>query len=429
MDLSKSSQEFERAKEVFPGGVNSPVRAFGSVGGVPPFIASASGSKISDADGNEYIDYVNSWGPAIVGHARAEVVAAVQEQAERGLSFGAPTVQETELGQLIRSALPSMERMRFVSSGTEACMSVLRVARAHTGRSKILKFTGCYHGHADFLLVQAGSGVATLGLPDSPGVPASVASDTLTCPYNSSEDLHKVLAEHGDEIAGIILEPICGNAGMIRATDEFLSVLQEGRSKYGYLLIYDEVMTGFRVAWGGAQILQGVKPDLTALAKVIGGGMPLAAFGGRQDVMDGLAPLGSVYQAGTLSGNPLAVASGHATLSILSKPGVYDQLGKMTKKLTDGMKDVAARHGLPLQTDCEGGMFGFFFRDQPVKNFADASKSDAEIFRAFFHGMLQHGIYLAPSAFEAGFVTLQHTDADIDATLAAADQVMEGLAK
>jgi glutamate-1-semialdehyde 2,1-aminomutase len=422
---STSRKLFAEASKVIPGGVNSPVRAFKSVGGDPLFIAKASGSKLWDVDGNEYIDYVGSWGPAILGHAHPEVLKAVAQAAENGLSFGAPTEQETDLAKYIQLALPSMELIRFVSSGTEACMAALRVARGFTRRSKILKFEGCYHGHGDMLLVKAGSGAATLGTPDSLGVTQGVANDTLTVPFN---DLGGTAALFEmNEIAAVIVEPIVGNSGFIRPREGFLEGLRELCTKHGALLIFDEVMTGFRVAWGGAQALWNITPDLTTLGKVIGGGMPLAAYGGRRDVMSMVAPVGPVYQAGTLSGNPVAVACGLATLKILKSGDSFKKLSSTSRSLTEGLTKIASNYNLNFTADCEGGMFGFFFNADKVYNFSDAKKSDVERFRKFFWGMLDQGVYLAPSAFEAGFVSTAHTEHDITLTLERAESVMKGL--
>lgn len=422
--LSGSVKAAKEAREVIPGGVNSPVRAFKAVGGDPVFFERASGSRIWDVDGNEYIDYVGSWGPAIVGHAHPEVVAAVKEAVDKGFSFGAPTLAETTLVRKVQSFFPSMEKIRLVSSGTEACMSVLRVARAFTKRDKILKFTGCYHGHADMLLVKAGSGALTLGLPDSPGVPQDATRHTLLGQYNDCKGLEQVFAEHPEQIAAVILEPIVGNSGFIRPTSDFLQTLQMLCKKHGTLLVFDEVMTGFRVAPGGAQQLFGVTPDLTTLGKVIGGGMPIGAYGGRKDVMAMVAPEGPVYQAGTLSGNPVAVACGLKTLELLEKPGVFSTLAERTRQLAHGLRDAAKAAGIPVQTEYEGGMFGVFFSDKPVLSLEDAKATNIARFNKFFHAMLQEGIYLAPSAFEASFVSTAHSTKDIEQTLAAAAKVL-----
>ena len=425
MNIDGSIKAAKEALAVIPGGVNSPVRAFRSVGGDPIFFERGKGSRLWDIDGNEYIDYVGSWGPAILGHANKEVVDAVKKSLDSGFSFGAPTLGETTLVRKVQEFFPSMEKIRLVSSGTEACMSVLRVARAFTKRDKILKFTGCYHGHADMLLVKAGSGALTLGLPDSPGVPADATKHTLLGQYNDVDGLKAVFSEHPDQIAAIILEPIVGNAGFIRPSKDFLKAMEALCKKHGTLLIFDEVMTGFRVAPGGAQQLFGMKPDLTTLGKVIGGGMPIGAYGGRRDVMSMVAPEGPVYQAGTLSGNPVAVACGLKTLEILQRKGVFEGLAEKTKMLMDGMVKIAKASNIPLVADFEGGMFGFFFSDKPVTCLEDAKKSDAARFNKFFHEMLKKGIYLAPSAYEAGFVSTEHTESDIKNTLAAAEKIFQ----
>ncbi|MCX6116177.1 MAG: glutamate-1-semialdehyde 2,1-aminomutase [Proteobacteria bacterium] len=424
---SKSKLAFEEASKVIPGGVNSPVRAFRSVDGDPVFISRAKGSRVWDIDGNEYIDYVGSWGPAIVGHAHDEVLSAVFAVARNGITFGAPTELETKLAYSVLNYVPSMDMVRFVSSGTEACMSVLRVARAFTQRSKIIKFEGCYHGHGDMLLVKAGSGAATMGVPDSPGVPSGTASDTLTVAYNDLGAVAAMFEMYPNEIAALIIEPIVGNSGFIRPVPGFLEGLRALCDQFGALLIFDEVMTGFRVGLGGVQKLHGIKPDLTCLGKVIGGGMPLAAYGGRRDVMSKVAPSGPVYQAGTLSGNPVAVTCGLKTLEIVSQPQFFSILTTRTKMLIDGLKDSAQKNGIPFCADSEGGMFGFFFQNGPVKNFADAKKSDVTQFKKFFWGMLNRGVYLAPSAFEAGFVSAAHTEQDIAKTISLAFDVMKGL--
>lgn len=425
MQRQKSRAAMQAARAVFPGGVNSPVRAFGALGGEPVVFERANGAYLYDVDGNQYIDYVGSWGPAIVGHAHPEVLDAVGGAMRNGLSFGAPTEGETSLAHLVQKAFPSMEMMRLVSSGTEACMSVLRVARAFTKRDKIIKFTGCYHGHADFLLVKAGSGALTLGLPDSPGVPADSTKHTLVAPFNDLAAVRELFKANPQQIAAIILEPIVGNAGFIRPDDGFLESLREITAADGALLIFDEVMTGLRVGMGGVQGLKNMKPDLTTLGKVIGGGMPIGAYGGRKDIMSLIAPLGPVYQAGTLSGNPVAVACGRKTLEILGRPDSWPSLTRRTARLAKGLKDLAAKKRIPFMTDCEGGMFGFFFHQGPIRSLEQAKLADTERFKRFFHGMLDRGVYLAPSAFEAGFVSLAHTDADIDKTLAAADATLE----
>lgn len=421
---NKSLEAMARARAVIPGGVNSPVRAFGSVGGDPVFFERGQGAYLYDIDGLRYIDYIGSWGPAIAGHAHPEVLQAISETAANGLSFGAPTEAETVLAETVRRAFPSMEKVRFVSSGTEACMSVLRVARAYTKRDKILKFTGCYHGHADMLLVKAGSGALTLGLPDSPGVPQGATSHTLLATYNDLDAVRSVFAQNPGQIAAVIVEPIVGNAGFIRPVEGFLEGLRQITSEDGALLIFDEVMTGFRVAYGGVQELKGIKADLTTLGKVIGGGLPIGAYGGRKDIMAMVAPEGPVYQAGTLSGNPVAVASGLKTLEIISRPGAFARLSEVTRQLASGLKKVADKHGVPFYSDSEGGMFGFFFHKGPVRSLEEAKLGDGGKFKTFFWGMLDEGIYLAPSAYEAGFVSMAHTPQDIDATIAAADRVL-----
>lgn len=428
MNISGSIKAGAEAAAVIPGGVNSPVRAFRSVGGSPIFFAKGKGSRLWDVDGNEYLDFVGSWGPAIVGHAHPEVVAAVKAAVDLGFSFGAPTIAETTLVKKVQEFFPTMEKIRLVSSGTEACMSVLRVARAFTKRDKILKFTGCYHGHADMLLVKAGSGALTLGLPDSPGVPLDATKHTLLGQYNDCAGLSQVFAEHPQQISAVILEPIVGNSGFIRPTREFLIALQSLCKAHGTLLVFDEVMTGFRVAPGGAQQFYGVKPDLTTLGKVIGGGMPIGAYGGRKDVMAMVAPEGPVYQAGTLSGNPVAVACGLKTLEIIQRPGVFSQLSETTKTLADGLEKLAMAAGIPFRADSEGGMFGFFFSDKPVHCFEDAKQTNTGRFNQFFHGMLEEGVYLAPSAYEAGFVSTEHSAADISQALAAAERVFAKIA-
>lgn len=426
-NTTQSEEIFNTSKQLMPGGVNSPVRAFNSVGGQPVVFDKVQGSHAWDVDGNEYIDYVGTWGPAICGHAHPEVIQALHETLEKGTSFGAPSVQENILAEMVINAVPSIEMVRFVNSGTEACMSALRMMRAYTGRDKIIKFQGNYHGHADMLLVQAGSGVATLGLPDSPGVPKSATSSTLAAPYNDLEAVKKLFEEHGTDIAGIMVEPVVGNSGFIAPDAGFLEGLRELTQEYGALLAFDEVMTGFRIAYGGAQEKFGVTPDVTTLGKIIGGGLPVGAFGARKDIMEMVAPAGSMYQSGTLSGNPLAMTAGIKTLEILQRPGVYEQLDRMTKKLTDGLKDIAQKHGHATHIGQISAMFGLFFTERPVHNFEDANTSDLNKFARYHRGMLERGIYLAPAQFEAAFMSLAHTDDDINKTLNAADEVMASL--
>ncbi|MGZ8248056.1 glutamate-1-semialdehyde 2,1-aminomutase [Methylomagnum sp.] len=419
---------FTRAKTFIPGGVNSPVRAFKSVGGTPVFIDHAEGPYIHGADGRRYIDYVGSWGPMVLGHAHPEVRRAVHEAVDRGLSYGAPTAIETAMAQKLCELLPSLDLVRMVSSGTEATMSAIRLARGFTGRDKIVKFEGCYHGHSDSLLVKAGSGALTLGVPSSPGVPAGLAEHTLTLQFNDAAEVREAFARIGNDIACVIVEPVAGNMNCVPPRPGFLETLREVCDASGAVLIFDEVMTGFRVALGGAQGLYGIKPDLTTLGKVIGGGMPVGAFGGRRDIMEKLAPLGPVYQAGTLSGNPVAMAAGLKTLELIAAPGFFEDLTAQTLALTDGLKERAARAEIPFVVNAVGGMFGLFFTDQPsVGSFADVMACDAERFRRFFHGMLDEGVYLAPSAFEAGFVSAAHDDAVIEETLRAAARVFAKL--
>ncbi|MEC4805397.1 MAG: glutamate-1-semialdehyde 2,1-aminomutase [Jaaginema sp. PMC 1079.18] len=424
---SRSEEIFASAQKLMPGGVSSPVRAFKSVGGQPIVFDRVQGSHIWDIDGNEYIDYVGTWGPAICGHAHPEVIAALHDALDKGTSFGAPCVLENVLAEMVIDAVPSIEMVRFVNSGTEACMSVLRLMRAFTGREKIIKFEGCYHGHADMFLVKAGSGVATLGLPDSPGVPKSTTSNTLTAPYNDLEAVKALFAENPDEIAGVILEPVVGNSGFIPPDAGFLEGLRLLTQENGALLVFDEVMTGFRIAYGGAQAKFGVTPDLTTLGKVIGGGLPVGAYGGRADIMSMVAPAGPMYQAGTLSGNPLAMTAGIKTLELLQKSGTYEQLDRVTTKLIEGLLKIAEETGHSGIGGSISGMFGFFFTNEPVHNYEDAKKSDLAKFGRFHRGMLEQGIYLAPSQFEAGFTSLAHTDEDIEKTLAAAKTVMSSL--
>jgi glutamate-1-semialdehyde 2,1-aminomutase len=423
--MNRSETLFHRAKNVMPGGVNSPVRAFKSVGGTPPFIVRAAGARLYDADGRKYIDYVGSWGPMIVGHAHPRVIEAIQRAATNGTSFGAPTEAEVTLAERIIELVPHIEMVRLVNSGTEATMSALRLARAATKRDAILKFEGCYHGHADGLLVEAGSGAATFGTPSSPGVTAGTAKDTLTLPYNDLGAVETLFAQRPNTIAAIIVEPVAGNMGCILPQPGFLDGLRRVCDQYGALLIFDEVMTGFRVHLGGAQSLYGIRPDLTCLGKVIGGGLPVGAYGGRRDLMEQIAPAGPVYQAGTLSGNPLATAAGLATLEILSEPGVFDRLTQSTRRFIDGLDQRLTRAGILHNCVGVGGMFGLFFSDRPaVRNFEDARACNISQFNLWFSAMLTEGIYLAPSAFEAGFLSLAHDDATIDQTLQAAERVI-----
>ncbi|MBQ9377541.1 MAG: glutamate-1-semialdehyde 2,1-aminomutase [Schwartzia sp.] len=428
LNLEKSAAAFAEAKTLMPGGVSSPVRSFKSVGGTPPFIARAEGSKIYDIDGNEYIDYIGSWGPMVVGHAHPKVVAALAEAAARGTSYGAPTLLESELARLVMGVYPSIERIRMVNSGTESTMSALRLARGFTGRDKIVKFIGCYHGHSDGLLVDAGSGLATFGVPSSPGVTKAVAGDTITVPYNDADAITQVMDKYGAEIAAVIVEPVAGNMGLILPKQNYLETLRRLTEKHGALLIFDEVMCGFRASLGGAQAAYGIKPDLTCLGKIIGGGLPVAAYGGRADIMDHVSPAGPVYQAGTLSGNPLAMTAGIATLKILTEepaPGEPDYsriLTQKTKTVTQGLERLAKAAGIPVQVHQAGSMFGMFFSEGEVYDYATAAAADQEAFRVWFHTMLGEGIYLAPSQFETIFMSGAHTDADLDATLAAAEK-------
>ncbi len=426
--MQRSEQLFQQAQQLFPGGVNSPVRAFGRVGGTPPYFKRGSGPYLFDEDDKQYIDYIGSWGPMVLGHADPGVIEAVQKAASDSLSFGAPTAVETELALKIQQHLPSMEMMRMVSSGTEATMSAIRLARGFTGRDKILKFEGCYHGHSDSLLVKAGSGALTIGEPDSAGVPIDLARLTLTLPYNNLEAVEQLFAVDGSNIAAIIVEPIAGNMGMICPVPGFLEGLRAICDQHGAVLIFDEVMTGFRVHIGGAQGLYNVRPDLTTLGKVIGGGLPVGAFGGRSDIMQCIAPLGPVYQAGTLSGNPIAMASGLATLTALETPDFFQNLHAMTQRLTEGLSTLAIAAGVGLSTIGQGGMFGFFFSNQgPVSNFEAVMAGDADRFNRFFHNMLDQGVYLAPSPFESGFVSASHTTEDIDQTLRKAERALQSL--
>ncbi|MBK1722391.1 glutamate-1-semialdehyde 2,1-aminomutase [Thiocystis violacea] len=426
--MSRSHDLFQAAQRHIPGGVNSPVRAFRGVGGDPIFFERAEGPYAFDADGNRYVDYVGSWGPMILGHAHPEVLAAVRERLDKGLSFGAPTELETTMADKVCELVPSMDMVRMVSSGTEATMSALRLARGYTGRDKIVKFEGCYHGHADSLLVKAGSGALTLGEPSSPGVPAALAELTITLRYNDIEQVRETFAEIGSEIACIIVEPVAGNMNCIPPVPGFLEGLRAVCDQYGAVLIFDEVMTGFRVSLGGAQQHFGITPDMTALGKVIGGGMPVGAFGGKREIMSRISPLGPVYQAGTLSGNPIAMAAGLKTLELISAPGFYAQLATTTKTLLAGLQERADAAGIPFTTNQAGGMFGLFFTSEPVTNFEQAMQCNQDHFKAFFHGMLERGVYLAPSAFEAGFVSIMHEDAQIQATLDAAAETFAQIA-
>ena len=427
MQINQSSSLFARAQLRIPGGVNSPVRAFKSVRSTPLFIREGKGSHITDVDGNDYIDYIGSWGPLILGHCHPEVMAAIEEALHRVASFGSPTEAEVHLAEMICTAVNSVEMVRLTNSGTEASMAAVRVARGYTGRDKIIKFEGCYHGSVDSLLVKAGSGVMTLGLPDSPGVPASFVEHTLLADFNNLESVTDLFDEYGPEIAAVVLEPVAGNMGMVVPDLDFLKGLRNLCDVHGALLVFDEVMTGFRVDYGGAQEIFGIIPDMTIFGKVIGGGLPVGAYGGRQDVMLMVAPAGPVYQAGTLSGNPLAVAAGRKTLEILQAPDTYAELSRKSNWLIDEMRQSAGQHGIPLQTNVMGGMFGFFFAEKPVRNYQDAAESDQDRFRKFFMGMLKEGIYLAPSAFESGFISMAHTEEDLEKTAAACRKVMATL--
>jgi glutamate-1-semialdehyde 2,1-aminomutase len=426
--MSRSHDLFTQAQHYIPGGVNSPVRAFRGVGGDPVFFKRGAGAYLIDEDDRKYIDYVASWGPCIVGHAHPEVLAAVQTVMQNGLTFGAPTALEITMAKQVCELVPSMDMVRMVSSGTEATMSAIRLARGHTGRDKIVKFEGCYHGHADSLLVKAGSGALTLGVPTSPGVPADLAQHTLTLQYNDSDMVRETFAKLGDQIACIIVEPVAGNMNCVPPLPGFHETLREVCDQHGSVLIFDEVMTGFRVALGGAQQVYNIKPDLTTLGKVIGGGMPVGAFGGKREIMQKIAPTGPVYQAGTLSGNPVAMAAGLKTLELISKPGFYDALSQRTTQLVQGLQGAADKAGIPFTTNQVGGMFGFFFsKEQQISTFQQVSQCDIERFKTFYHGMLDHGVYLAPSAYEAGFVSSMHTEQDIAETIAAAEKVFKTL--
>jgi glutamate-1-semialdehyde 2,1-aminomutase len=423
----KSEHLFEEAKKYIPGGVNSPVRAFKAVGGTPPFIAWAQGSKIYDVDGNAYIDYVGSWGPMILGHKHPSVIEALKRALERGTSFGAPTEAEIELAQVIVEAVPSIEMVRMANSGTEATMGAIRVARGYTGKDKIIKFSGCYHGHGDYLLVRAGSGATTLGIPDSKGVPDDFVKNTITLPFNDLDAVKQVIEEEGKQIAAVIVEPVPGNMGVILPQEGFLSGMRELCSQNDIVLIFDEVMSGFRVSWGGAQALYGIIPDMTCLGKIVGGGLPVGAFGGRREIMENLAPLGPVYQAGTLSGNPLAVAAGLETLKLLSQPGTYETLEEGSRYLTEALQEIAVKTGVEIYSTRVGSMFSMFFSSGPVVDYDTAQKSDTDKFSRYFHSMLKRGIYLAPSQFEAGFLSLAHSPEDFDKTLEAATKTFKEL--
>ena len=424
MNNTLSKRLFEEAQKVIPGGVNSPVRSFRGVGGEPPFILRGRGSRVWDADNNEFVDYLASWGPLVLGHAHPAVVLAVMESAKRGTSFGAPTPGEVELARLICEALPSVELVRLVNSGTEACMSAIRVARAFTGRSKVVKFVGCYHGHSDGLLVKAGSGAATLSVPDSAGVPASYAAETLLADYNDLDSVREQFRAHGGDIAAVIVEPVAGNMGVVLPAPGFLQGLRDITSEQGALLIFDEVITGFRVAHGGAQGLYGITPDLTTLGKIIGGGMPIGAYGGRREVMEQVAPLGPAYQAGTLSGNPVAVAAGIATLKSVQMLGVYEVLEETASELTAGLQAAADAHEVPVTINRVGSLFSMFFNPGPVDGWEAVTRSDTGAYSRYFHAMLERGVYFAPSAFEAAFVSTVHTPEDLELTLKAADAAM-----
>jgi len=425
--FEKSAEIFAEAKTLMPGGVSSPVRAFNSVGGEPVVFDRVKGAYAWDVDGNKYIDYVGTWGPAIIGHADDQVLDAVKATMDKGCSFGAPCLLENKLAKMVIDAVPSVEMVRFTNSGTEACMGMIRLVRAYTNREKIIKFEGCYHGHADSFLVQAGSGVATLGLPDSPGAPASATKATLCAEYNNIDSVKAILEENKDEISAIILEPVVGNSGFIKPDQKFLEELRTLCDENGALLVFDEVMTGFRVAYGGAQAYFGVTPDVTTMGKVIGGGLPVGAYGGKKEIMEMVAPAGPMYQAGTLSGNPLAMTAGIETLNRLKQDGVHEELERKSKMLVDGIVAAAKKHGHAISGDQAGGMFGWYFVEGPVKNFAQAAKTDPEKFGKWHRMMLERGVYLAPSLYEAGFMSMAHTDEDIEKTIAIAEEVMSQL--
>ena len=427
MNFTNSQSLFEQALKIIPGGVNSPVRACKSVGADPLFIERGEGCLIYDADGNRFIDYIGSWGPLILGHRHPAVVDAITAVLERGTSFGAPTDLEIQLAEMVIEAVASVDLVRMVNSGTEATMSAIRLARGVTGRDLVIKFDGCYHGHADTLLVAAGSGVATLGIPGSPGVPEAVAQSTVSLPFNDIEAIKKVMADKGDKVACVVVEPVAGNMGLVAPEDGFLKTLRELTEMHGTVLIFDEVMTGFRVAYGGAQSLYDIRPDLTCFGKVIGGGLPVAAYGGKKEIMSQIAPQGSIYQAGTLSGNPIAMAAGIATLKQLQKPGVYEALNERSKRLITGLGHAAKKAGVAARVGHVGSMMGMFFTDRNVANFDDAKTCDLELFSNFYQGMRQHGIYIAPSQFEVLFLSTAHSDEHVDATIDAAQQVLEKL--
>jgi glutamate-1-semialdehyde 2,1-aminomutase len=424
-NIEKSIALFDKAKSLMPGGVNSPVRAFKNINGNPVFFEKAKGAYLFDADGNEYIDYIGSWGPMIMGHSHPEVVNAIKNQADLGTSYGAPTGLESDVASLIIQCIPSIEKIRMVNSGTEATMSSIRLARGYTNKNKIIKFDGCYHGHVDSLLIKAGSGVSTFGLPDSPGIPKDLAKHTITCPYNDVEAFEKIFHEIKDDLAAVIVEPIAGNMGFVPGTKKFLETLREKTSSSNSLLIFDEVMSGFRVSLGGAQEIYNIKPDLTALGKVIGGGLPVGAFGGKKDIMDYLAPIGPVYQAGTLSGNPLAMAAGSTLLNLIIKENPFELLETNAKELLGGMKNIMDTAGIPFSTNQIGGMFGFFFSEKLPNNITDVSASDDNIFALFLNACIRNGIYFAPSKFEAGFISTKHGNNEIHKTL----EIIENIIK